>query len=104
MGVPDRFRLCGATVMLDVRKLFDSLCPALVVRLGPDAGLPLWLVRCAVQSYSWPRHLKCGEIISEPVLPSYGVVAGDASAMFLVTAIMGQTMAALGPEQSLNRS
>ena len=54
VGVPDRFRLSGATVMLDVRKLFDSLCPALVVRLGTDAGLPLWLVRCAVQSYSWP--------------------------------------------------
>ena len=87
-GVPEHFRLCGATVMLDVRKFFDSLCPALVLRLGTEAGLPLWLTRCAVQSYSWPRHLKCGEIISEPVLPSRGVVAGDASAMFLVTAIV----------------
>ena len=80
--------------MLDVRKLFDTLCPALVARLGADAGLPPWLIRCAVQSYSWPRHLKCGEIISEPVIPSFGVVAGDDSAMFMVTAVMGQTMAA----------
>ena len=80
-----------------------TLNTALVTRLGAEAGLPTWLIWCAVQSYSWPRLFKWEEIISRPVIPSFGVVAGEASSMFLVTAIMGQTMAALGPEQSLNR-
>ena len=71
--------------MADVKK-FEAMPPEDTFARSVNAGLPLWVVRCAYAGYSLPRHLRIGAICAPGVIACSGIVAGHTVAMHIVAA------------------
>ena len=87
----------AAALQVDVSKMFDRICHALLVMAAKWSGFPLWLLRAALASYMWMRVLVLPEgVAGEPIWPRGGVVPGSAFAvvevaMFLLASLLAST-------------
>jgi hypothetical protein len=65
----------AAAIQVDVSKMFDRICRALLVMAAKWSGFPLWLLRAALASYRWMRVLVLPEgVAGEPIWPRGGVI------------------------------
>ena len=92
---PQALPLCGVTVLLDVEKLSDPVPIDRMIESAVRAELPLWLVRAALTCYSLPRHLRVAGCVAPGITPTIGVVAGNATAMHVVSTIMADVLTIL---------
>ena len=89
---PQALQLCGVTVLLDVEKFFDTVPIDRMIESAVRSLLPLWMIRAALTCYSLPRHLRVAGCIAPGITPTTGVVAGDATAMHIVSSIMADVL------------
>jgi hypothetical protein len=70
-------------LLMDFTKFFDTIDRSLLWQAGVQAHYPLWLLRIALQSYSWQRRLIGQDgLASATLVPTRGVGPGSATAIF----------------------
>ena len=73
-----------------------------MIEAAVNAGIPPWLLRAAPTCYALPRHLRDAGCVAPGVVPTTGVVAGDATAMHVVSAIMAEVLAGCALDVAVN--
>ena len=99
---PQALPLCGVTVLLDVEQISDLVPIDRMIESAVRAQLPLWLVRAALTCYSLPRHLRVAGCVAPGIIPTTGVVAGVATAMYVVSTIMADVLSSCEFDITLN--
>ena len=74
----------AGVILWDLVKFYESLSHAKMWRECEKWGLPMAVVRVALNAYSWTRYIGLGEEVAEGIQPLRGVVAGCPLATTLV--------------------
>ena len=86
----------GGTVLetlLDFTKCFEHVRASPLIELAIKLNYPLHLLAISLSSYRWPRIIVMDyNIVSEPVLPNSGIVAGSTHATYELTMFTVLTM------------
>ena len=69
-------------LLWDILKCFECVTHWILVREARLLMYPLHLLRVAIQAYKWPRVLKLDDLVSLPIYPKKGIIAGSMSATY----------------------
>ena len=80
------------TILSDLTRCFDAVPWGAVLAGAISLRFPLSLIRRAVVSYGWSRHVGADGLVGPPLYPSRGIDAGAAAAVFELDLALAPTL------------
>ena len=79
-------------MLWDISKAFDRVRRSDLLKKAVDLGFPLSILRLSILSYTWPRRLVYGSLVSREITPTRGIGPGSAFATYELATLVVESL------------